>query len=101
MDGCQWPRRGRVMGRVMRKLSRSDTAYIVFIALRTFFVMNHAGCFSAELLSFFILFLPRGRKRTKQEKEDAARAKFACTPGAPPLGLKCLRRKRRETFDEL
>ena len=66
-----------------------------------FGVMNHAGRFPAELLSFFISFLSRERKETKQRKETAARAKFACTPGAPPLGLKCLRRKRRETFDEL
>ena len=62
---------------------------------------NHTECFPAELLSFFISFLSRERKETKQRKETAARAKFACTPGAPPLGLKCLRRRGRETFDEL
>ncbi len=47
--------------------------------------------FVRNSLQPFILFLPRGRKRTKQEKEAAARAKFASAHGAPPLSLKCLR----------
>ena len=61
-------------------------------------VMNHAGCFPAELLSFFILFLPRGRKKVAK-KEDAARLKFSCVPGCSDAQpCQCLRRKRRETF---
>ena len=59
------------------------------------------GDFPQNSCRFFISFLSRGRKRTKQEKEDAARAKFACIPGAPPLGLTCLRRRRREIFNML
>ena len=49
--------------------------------LAALFYVKYAGRFPAELLSFFILFLPRGRKRTEQEKEDAARLKFSCVPG--------------------
>jgi hypothetical protein len=42
-------------------------------------------------LSAFISFLSRERKETKQRKETAGRAKFACTPGALPLDFKCYR----------
>ncbi len=53
---------------------------------RIIFVLSYGAPYS-----FFISFLSRERKETKQRKETAARAKFASAHGAPPLSLKCLR----------
>ena len=50
-------------------------------------------------LSAFISFLSRERKETKQRKETAGRAKFACTPGALPLDFKCYRRMWHFPFE--
>ena len=48
---------------------------------------------------FFISFLSRERKETKQRKETAARLKFSCVPGCSDAQpCQCLRRRERETF---
>ncbi len=74
------PLRGmRLTPRIMLRCSMRRSALVMW------------GASPQNSLQLFILFLPRGRKRTKQEKEAAARAKFASAHGAPPLSLKCLR----------
>ena len=66
-------------------------ARIMSLTRHAAFAAYHTARIPADLLSFFISFLSRERKETKQRKETAARAKFACIPGAPPLGLKTVR----------
>ena len=48
---------------------------------------------------FFISFLSRERKETKQRKETAARLKFSCVPGySDAQPFQCLRRRGRGTL---
>ena len=43
---------------------------------------DHAGCFPAELLSFFILFLPRGRKMAGEASSTEESERIGIFPDA-------------------
>ena len=72
---------------------------------KTFYVFSQLlykitrGASPQNSCRFFISFLSRERKETKQRKETAARLKFSCVPGCSDAQpCQCLRRRRHGTL---